>query len=79
MWIILPFTGFPEMSLVLNRIDERLSRIEEQPFREASFDYGFSIFETDMESPKTMLKQVVEVMQIHNKILQKMSRRHAYV
>ncbi len=79
MWIILPFTGFPEMSLVLNRIDEKLSRLEERPFKDASFDYGFSIFESELESPKSMLKQVVEVMQIHNKILQKMSRRHAYI
>ncbi len=80
MWIILPFTGFPEMSLVLNRIDEKLSRLEERPFKDASFDYGFSIFEPELDSPKAMLKQVVEIMQIHNKILQKMSRRrHAFV
>ncbi len=79
MWVILPFTGFPEMSVVLNRIDEKLSRLDERPFSEASFDYGFSIFEAEMDSPKVMLKQVVEIMQIHNKILQKISRRHAFV
>ncbi|HDZ11277.1 MAG TPA: hypothetical protein ENH53_03615 [Bacteroidetes bacterium] len=77
IWIILPFAAFEEMSIVLNRLQKRINfyKIKENLF--CTLDYGFSVFEQDYESSKNMLKQVLEVMQIQAKVLQKMSRNHA--
>ena len=77
IWIILPFTTFHEMSGVLNRLDKKLNHLTKETNSIHAFDYGFSVFEPDYESHKTMMKQVLEVLQIHAKILEKMSRRHA--
>lgn len=77
IWIILPFAAFEEMSIVLNRLQKRINfyKIKDNLF--CTLDYGFSVFEQDYESSKNMLKQVLEVMQIQAKVLQKMSRNHA--
>ncbi|NOY76407.1 MAG: hypothetical protein GXO76_00925 [Calditrichaeota bacterium] len=77
IWIILPFTGFYEMSGILNRLNKRLNYLAGPDNEKRKFDYGFSVFEPDYESSKVMMKQVLEVLQIHAKILEKMSRRHA--
>ena len=76
IWIILPFTSFYEMSGILNRLNKRLNYLTAKGNENRKFDYGFSVFETDYESSKIMMKQVLEVLQIHTKILEKMSYRH---
>ncbi len=76
VWIILPFTAFYEMSGILNRLSKRLKHLGTETGITRAFDYGFSVFEPDYESSKTMMKQVLEVLQIHAKILEKMSHRH---
>ncbi len=76
IWIILPFTAFYEMSGILNRLSRRLSHLKIETNNRQTFDYGFSVFEPDYDSAKIMMKQVLEVLQIHAKILEKMSHRH---
>lgn len=77
IWIILPFAAFEEMSIVLNRLQKRINFFKMKENLFCTLDYGFSVYEQDYESSKNMLKQVLEVMQIQAKVLQKMSRNHA--
>jgi len=76
IWIILPFTAFYEMSGILDRLSKRLSHLKINTNSTQAFDYGFSVFEPDYDSAKTMMKQVFEILQIHSKILENMSHRH---